>query len=171
MTQKEILEFKQSLDKAEESVVPFAVVKDDELNVVGDANETQVNPYTYKITFRIPDMSDGTVKFAEKTAEFDNVYVTPRNEMRVVKIIAQLLPYFKKINKDKVEEYTNEELLDIVASMEDEVVDGMYTLVATVLGIDPKLKDFMIARDVIAATTQIIATNPSAVNEADTFFE
>lgn len=172
MTQNEVLEFKKALDSAEESVVPFAVAKDNELNIVGDANETKVNPFDYKITFRIPDTSDGTVKYSEKTAEFKNVYVTPRNEMRVVKTIAQLLPYFRKIKEDgTVGEFTNDELLEVVATMEDEVIDSMYTLVSTVLGIDPKLRDYMIAKDVIAATTQIIMTNPSAVNEADTFFE
>ena len=44
---------KAAIEGAEDSVVPFPVM-DDELIVVGDANETQLNKHDFKMRFKVP---------------------------------------------------------------------------------------------------------------------
>ena len=171
-TQEAILNIKDGLDKAQDSVVPFAVVQGDDIAVAGDANETKANPRTYEIEFRVPQKKDdGTYEEISKSVEYKNVFITPRQEMKAVKLIAQLMPYFRKINNNgTVGEFTNEEMLDLIGEMEDKVIDTMYDLVATVLNIDPALKDYMMPGSVLVSVERIIRSNPATVNEADTFF-
>lgn len=172
MTQEGILSIKNGIDKAQDSTVPFAIVKDENLIVAGDANETKPVLRDYEIVFRTPkQQQDGSIKEVRETLVRKNVYIKPRQEMKAVKLIAQLLPYFRKVNPDgTVGDFNDDQILELVAEMEDRVFDTMYDLVATVLEIDPDVKDYMEPGSVIVAVDKIIRSNPSTVNEADTFF-
>lgn len=172
MTQEELLNIRDGIDKAQDSTVPFAIVKDENVIVAGDANETKPNPRDYEIVFRTPkEQPDGSIIEERGVLKRKNVFIKPRQEMKAVKLIAQLLPYFRKVNADgTVGNYTDDQILELVAEMEDRVFDTMYDLVATVLEIDPGVKDYMEPGSVIVAVDKIIRSNPSTVNEADTFF-
>ena len=172
MKQEAFLNVRDGIDAAQNSTVPFAIVKDENIVVAGDANDTKPNPRDYEITFRTPkEQPDGTITEERSVLQRKNVFIKPRQEMKAVKLIAQLLPYFKKINTDgTVGEFTDDQILELVAEMEDSVFDTMYDLVATVLEIDSSVKDYMEPGSVIVAVNQIIRSNPSTVNEADTFF-
>ena len=164
MELKEYNEISEALDKAEEDTTPFMVVTDQDLNVVGDANKTEINKHDYIVNFRV--FKAGKYEWVEK--EFKDVYITPRNDVKVSRMLTQLMPFFKKTEDGKVKKFTNEEILDILT--QDALLDTMYDTVAAILNIPDSLKDYMAPESVIQAVTQIIKDYPEAVNEADTFF-
>lgn len=167
----EYKEIENALNKAEESVVPFAVVDGDVVAVVGDANETQINPYDFEIEFRVPQKTDDGVKYINRTVKYEGVYIKPRQNQNILNAVTTILPYFRKALEDgSVTNYTEEEKRAIFESFGDDLYDEMYNLVALVLGVDPALKDYMLPSSVFNATANIIYQWPSLINEGDTFF-
>lgn len=158
----------KGIEAAADSVVPFQVTKDDELAVVGDANKTEINKHDFTITFKVPTEKG----YVTKTKEFKGVFLKPRYESKVVKLVTELLPLFRKVTADgSVENYTREEKLAIMNDFSDELYDIMYDLVGVVLGIDKDIADYMTQASAVQAAAQIIEMYPEMVNEADTFFE
>lgn len=177
MQQEELLkayeEMREGINNAPESSVPFPVVKDDKLSVIGDANETQINKHNFKITFRLPEgVSDGekTDGGVLKEVEYKDVFITPRQSGKVVSSLCRMMPFFRKIIDNGVEEYTSEEIAGILAEFGDDFVDNMYDLVAKVLKIDDALIDYMTPGSVVTATAKILTDYPEIVNETEAFF-
>lgn len=173
MTKEQYDALLEAIDKAQESVRPFTVVKGDTLAVVGDANDTKVNKYTYEIKFERPAYDEeGNLTGREAEVKtYKNVYVTPRQQSRLVKMLVMILPYFRKVNeKGEIEQYTPFELGEIFASMDEEVYDLMYDLVAYVLDIPNEDKNYMTLASVIGAALKFLTDFPEVVNEAESFF-
>lgn len=164
MELKEYDEISNALDKAEESTTPFVVVSNGEINVVGDANKTELNKHDYTIYFRL--FNDGKYDWVKK--EFKDVFIPPRLDVKVNRMLVQLMPYFKKAKDGRVEKFTREESLEIAS--QDALMDAMYDTVAAVLNIPDNLKNYMATESVIQAVGQILRDFPEAINEADTFF-
>lgn len=158
MTQEEMLKIKSEMDKAQESTTPFALVNEDNLAVVGDANDTKTVLSDYTITFRLPDGKGGSV---EKDVEYKSVFITPRQETRLARLYAELLPFFKKFeDSGEVTDYDESELVYIAQTLTEEMLDLMYDLVGYVLGVDPELMDYMTIQSVVPAVAQIIRQYP-----------
>lgn len=151
-----------AMDKAEEDVTPFAVLKDNEVTVVGDANRTEVAKHDYKILFRV--VKDGKYEWSEQ--EFKNVYITPRMDTKVTRLLTEMQPYFKKPDGEK---FTRDDAMKIIEN--DDLLDLMYNVVASVLNIPANLANYMEPASVITAAKQIMLDFPNAVNEANTFFK
>lgn len=164
-------EIKEGLEAAQSDTTPF-LIPDDELTVVGDANKTELNIHDFEITFRVPQkQDDGTVKQVTRTKEYKDVYITPRVDTAVVKMLTKLMPYFKKpLGNGTVTDYTPEESLEIMKRFDEEVIDVLYETVGTLLRVDPSLRDYMTQGSVMVAAAKIIRQFPEVVNEADTFF-
>lgn len=161
-----------AVDKAAESTRPFAVATGDELAVAGDANETQVKKYTYEIKFVRPVIEDGNIvgeKAEVKT--YKNIFITPRKQTRVTKLITLMMPYFRKQNEDgTVGSYTILELIEICASFDEEIYDLMYDLVAYIMDIPDEDKEYMQLGSVVATVLKFMGDAPETVNEAEAFF-
>lgn len=156
------------IDKAEESTTPFQITSDDEIVVAGDANETQLNKHDFTVTFKTPS-KDGYVM---NNVEYKDVYITPRQEPKIIRSMMDILPYYRKMQEDgTVGRYTKDEILKLVAELGDEIYDHMYDLVGTVLKIEPALRDYMSLDSVMYNTGVIFASYPEMVNEAETFFQ
>lgn len=164
MNIEDYMKVDDALDKAQDSDTPFAVVANGEVNVVGDANKTEVNKHDYVINFRI--FKDGKYEWVKQ--EFKDIYITPRNDLKVSKMLTELLPYFRKDENGEVKKYERHEVLSILE--QDTLLDTLYDTVAAVLGIPANLKPYMATDSVISAAVQIIRDFPETVNEADTFF-
>lgn len=172
MTQEEIMEIKKALEKAEESDTPFLVTSEDDVAVAGDTNKTEKHKYDYTMTFVLPKKVDGEVKFIMHEATYKDIYVTPRQNPRIVAIITKLMPFFRKVFPDgTVGDYTNEEAIQLISEWDDDVIDIMYKLVGSVLGVDKSLWDNMRLSSVLAAFVQIVENVPEVVNEADVSFQ
>lgn len=162
----------EALDAAQEDTTPFAVVSNDEVIVAGDANKTEINTHDYTMKFRVPTREDGKIVYKHLTKEFKDVYITPRMDVQVNKLMVQLMPYFKKVQEDgSVGKYTLEEAKEIVNDFSDDIMDLMYDTVACVLKIPADLKEYMLPTTVMDAVAKIIREYPETVNEADTFFD
>ena len=166
-------DIKEGIDNAPNSTVPFPVVKDDKMSVVGDANETQINKHDFKIQFRLPEgvaegeKIDGGVL---KEVEYKDVFITPRQSGKVVSSLCRMLPFFRKIVDKGVTEYTQEDVVEMLAEFGDDFVDDMYDLVGKTLKIDDALLDYMLPGSAVQATVQIVTGYPEIVNEAEAFF-
>lgn len=161
-----------ALDKAEESTTPFTIVKGDEVAVVGDANKTEINKHDYAITFRLPQkQEDGSYKYAWTTKEYKNVFITPRNDAKVVRLITSLMPYFRQMKDGEKKKYTEEEAVKILNDFDDKLMDLMVDTVSAVVKIPPELAEYITKDSLIAAATQIILDYPETVNEGDAFFK
>ena len=170
MTRAEFELIEGGLQEAEKDDTPFLVPAEDELVVVGDANKTEINSHDFEISFRLPpEEKGGSYRVVKK--KFEDVYITPRQDTKVLKALTELMQYFKAVKPSgDVNNLTPEEKLAVVEQLGDEAYDIMYDLTAFVLKIDPALKDYMTPTTVLQATLQIIKSFPEAVNEADAFF-
>ena len=165
-------EIKEGLEAAQSDTTPF-LIPDEELTVVGDANKTALNIHDFEIKFRMPQIEkDGTVKQITRTKEYKNVYITPRLDTAVVKMMTKLMPYFRKPLEDgSVTDVTTEEATKIIEAFDDEIISVLYETVGVFLRIDPALRDYMTQDSVMTAAAKIIRQFPEVVNEADTFFD
>lgn len=170
MTREDYELIEVGLKEAEKDDTPFLVATEDELKVVGDANKTEVNDHDFEITFRLPPEKAGdSFRYVKK--EFKNVYITPRQDSKVLKAITTMMPFFKAVRPSgRVEDLTDEEKQAVIDAIGDEANDAMYDMVALVLGIDEALKDYMFLPSVLQATEKIIRAFPETMNEADVFF-
>lgn len=163
-----------AINKAQESTRPFTVVKGDTLAVVGDANDTELKKFEYEITFKKPtyDEEGNLVGKTTETKTYKNVFIAPRQQSRVVKILTMILPYFHKVNEDgSLTKYTPLELAEIFTSFDESVYDLMYELVAFVLHIPNEEADYMSWASVVGAATKICIEFPEVVNEVESFFD
>lgn len=178
MLQDELLktyeDVKDGIDAAPDSPVPFPVIKDEKISVVGDANETQIKPHDFKIKFEFPK---GTVEGVEtergvmKEIEYTNVWVTPRQRAKVVSSMCKMFPFYRKIEeRGGIDEYTVDEYAQLLSENGDDYVDAMYELVAKTLGVAPELVEYMYFPSVTEATVRIFKEYPDIVNEAESFF-
>lgn len=174
MTEEQYLGIKAALDKAEETVIPFPVVNDDELAVVGDANKTELRRFEYEITFEKPLYdSEGklTGDFDIQTKKYENVFVKPRMNGRIVKLLASMLPYFYKVDENGNQvEYTQLEMIQIFGRLEESILDRMYELVAAILDVPIGDIDYMTSGSVLNTIMKFIEDNPNTAREAQLFF-
>lgn len=170
MTREDYELIEGAINDAEKDDTPFLVPNTDELVVVGDANKTEINSHDFEISFRLPPEKKGE-PYRTVTKKLEDVYITPRQDTKILKAFTELMQYFKSVTpQGDVTSMSQEEKLAIVERLNDDAYDVMYDLVALVLRIDNELKDYMTPVSVLKATLQIIRSFPEAVNEADTFF-
>lgn len=177
MNQEELLNtydtMKDSLDAAPDSPTPFPLVKDDKMTVVGDANETQLNKHDFMIEFRFPEGVAGGRKVEGgviKEVEYKDVFISPRQSGKVVSSLCKMLPFFRKIADNGPQEYSREDVMEILGLYGDEFIDDMYDLVGKVLKIDENLLEYMTQKSAVAATIKIFQEYPEVLNEAEAFF-
>ena len=163
-----------ALDKAEESLRPFMIVSGDNLAVAGDANDTEVKKYTYEIKFTKPVLDEsGNITGKESEIKtYKNVFITPRQQTRITKLLVLVLPYFRKVNEEtgEISDYTPFEVVEIFTAMDEEIYDSMYDLVAALLKVPEEDKEYMEIGSVMMAFLKFINDFPEAANEAEVFF-
>lgn len=176
-----LIDLQESMEKAEHDDTPFPVVTDDGVNVVGDANKTQVKTRNYSIRFRFPkereqdfdekDIIQRVGDYIIVSVDFDDVHIVPRRDTEIVTAIVRILPYIKEMNEDgSIRPKTNSEMLEMVRRVNKDIGDDIYNVVAAVLNVDDSLKDYMLFDDVMDMLTKLPDDFPEAFNEADGFF-
>ena len=169
ITQEKLIELKEAKEKAMESDIPFPIVKGEDIAVVGDANKTEINKYNFKLTFIIPN-KDG--RYEAKTVEYREVYLKPRQAVTVQRLMTALQPLFYKVLENgRVQDLSDEEMIEVATLYEGTVLDQMYHLVATVLGVDERLMDYIEPTSALEAFHQIMLQYPDLVKASDSFFE
>lgn len=181
-------ELKGAVEKAREDDTPYIGIKDDELHILGDPNKTEVKAADYVVHFAFPNTDewraraermgdkigkttkDGSYFLATRT--FRNVYLTPRRIGAVVTTLAEIESFIYKITDNgEIKEMNYEEIKSLMMVMNGELSDATYELVATVLRIPYEEMEFMLPMNTMENAVLIAKNNPSAVNEADLFFD
>lgn len=181
-------ELKTAIEEAREDDTPYIGIKDDELHVLGDPNKTEIKPADYVVRFAFPNTpewmaraetngdkignttQDGRYFFAERT--YKNVYLTPRRMSGVVSALAEIDKFIYRVTENgELKELTYDEVVSMLHVMNGELSDATYDIVATVLRIPYDEMEWMLPVNTIQNAVRIAKNNPSAVNEADLFFE
>lgn len=188
ITLDQLDELKTAIEEAEKDDTPYIGIKDDELHVLGNPNKTEIKPADYVVHFAFPNTEEFRAKAENngdeigKTTEdgryflakriYKNVYLTPRRIGAVVSTLAQIESFLYKITENgEIKELSNEETQALLTVMNGELSDATYELVATVLRIPYDEMEWMLPLNTIENAVRIAVNNPSAVNEADLFFD
>lgn len=163
LSMEEYNKIKSLLDEAEKDDTPYPSLKEEAIEVVGDANKTERNAHDFSIGFIL----DG-----KKTVqEFKDVYVTPRRSTAIIPSMVELLPIFYKIGDDgSVGDYSKREASEILKMMSPQTWDYLYDTVGAILGIPESQREFMAPGSVLTAFSQFLREYPETVNEAFDFF-
>ena len=170
LTQEDLLKMREAANKASESSIPFPIVKDKSVAVVGDANRTELNKHDFTIVFRIPDPTDES-GYSTKVVEYKDVYPKPRQASDIERLVTMLMPIMHKAKEDgSIEDYTNEELIELARDLNEGAYDLMYQLVTKVVGVHEELADYMTPKSVLDSVLKIFAVYPDMVNAGEAFF-
>lgn len=188
ITLDQLDELKDAYKEAEKDETPYIGIKDEELHVLGDPNKTEIKPADYVVRFAFPnteeyrakaeaygdkigkETEDGRYFLSERT--YKGVYLTPRRMGAVVSTLAQIESFLFKITENgELKDLSYEEMQELLVVMNGELSDATYELVATVLRIPFEDMEWMLPLNTIENAVKIAKNNPSAVNEADLFFE
>lgn len=181
-------ELKGAIEKAREDDTPYIGIKDDELHILGDPNKTEVKAADYVVHFAFPNteewksransMGDEIGKTTDDgryflaTRRYKDVYLSPRRMGAVVTTLAQIESFLYKITDNgEIKEMNYDEMVSLMTVMNGELSDATYELVATVLRIPYDEMEWMLPLNTMENAVKIAVNNPSAVNEADLFFE
>lgn len=182
ITFEQMKEIDKSLKEAENDDTPFLVVGDDEIAVAGDANKTERKSKTYTLNCRFPvalrDTIKEDIKITKEVGNFvfgeytvNDVYLSPREDFRVISAISKIYPYFKKLKEDGgVEDLSEKEILELAINMEKEVRDAMYEVVGAFLQLTDEFLSCILTSSIFETLLQLIYDFPEAFNEADVFF-
>lgn len=166
-TEDKIIQLKEAREKAMEDTTPFPVMKDGDLAVVGDANKTEINKHDFVLTFIVPEGGG----YKEKIVEYKDVWLSPRRAVAVQRLMTALQPLFYKVGEGgKIQDLSEDEMLDVVVKYEGDVLDQLYHLVATVLGVDERIADFIEPNSALNAFHQIMLSYPDLLKASDSFF-
>ena len=179
---------KDAIEKADKDDTPYMGIKDEELHVLGNPNKTEVKSADYMVRFAFPNneewrkraermgdkvgktTDDGRFFLAERT--YKDVYLTPRRIGSVVETLAIIESFLYKISENgELKDLSYDEMYSLMSMMNNELSDATYELVAAVLRIPFDEMDFMLPMNTVQNAVKIAENNPSAVNEADLFFE
>lgn len=188
VTLDQLGELKSAIKEAEKDDTPYIGIKDDELHVLGDPNKTEIKPADYVVRFAFPNTKewkarakangdkigkiteDGRYFLAER--EFRNVYLTPRRMSGVVSALAALESFLYKVTENgEIKDLSYEESVAVIQTMNGELSDATYDVVATVLRIPYDEMEWMLPMNTMENAVKIAYNNPSAINEADLFFD
>lgn len=169
ITQDQLIQLREAKEAANESDIPFPIVKDGNIAVVGDANKTELNKHDFKLAFLVPNKNgDG---YDRKIVEYKNVWLKPRQAVTVQRLMTALLPLFYKVKENgSVQEMNDDEMMAVVNMYEGTVLDQIYHLVAVVLGVDERLVDYIDPGSALEAYRQIMKSYPDVTKASDSFF-
>lgn len=180
--------FKGAIEEARKDETPYIGIKDDELHVLGDPNKTEIKPADYTVSFSFPNTKEwrdrckangdeiGETTKDERyffaTRKYGNVYLSPRRIGAVVSILACIESLLYKITENgDLKELTREEMHSVLQTLNGQMLDEVYELVATVLRIPFDEMEWLLPLNTCMVAVQIAYNNPSPVNEADLFFD
>lgn len=182
LSQNDLMEIQRKMREAEADTTPFTVIDGDgNMSVVGDANKTEPKTYDYVVRFRIPaqykDLVSGGEeivggKYIVAEVAYPNVCITPRMDIKIVNCLNDLKPFLVEILEDgESKDRDKEELGKFVVSTltNDAIMDAMYNLVKTVVGVDDALVPMMMYDSVFENVLNIIRDFPEVINEEDFF--
>lgn len=180
-------ELKGAMEEAKKDDTPYMGIVDDEIHVQGDPNKTEIAPADYTVLFAFPNTqewksraqnagdkigkttSDGRYFLSQRT--YKNVYISPRNVGSAITALTQLEQFMYQVQEDgELREFTYEETVALMTTLNGEISDLTYDLVGAVLRVPYDEREWMLPANTFENAVKIVINNPSTVNEADLFF-
>lgn len=186
ITVEEFIEMKKRMDEAENDTTPYAIVKDDEISVVGDPNNTEIEKHDYVIQLAYPNTpawqekleKDGakifntTANYIGVERHYNDVWVAPRVYTAVQTAFAELYQFFNVITENgEIRDLTDDEIVTAIRLLSQEMMEKMYHAVATVLRIPEEEEQFMLPMNTMSAVMMMIQDFPEIINGMDFFTE
>lgn len=185
MTYEKFMAMKQAMDNAENDTTPFAVVDDNEVKVVGDANKTETKKRDYVLKMAYPAAAEWreyvknlknakvfneTPNYLGVERTFSNVWVPPAVHTAVQSTFLDLYKLFYIITEDgQIRDMTNDEVMQALSILNQEMCEAMYHAVATILKINVDEEQFMLASPTAQVVVKMIDDFPEIINGVDFF--
>lgn len=182
ITQNDFLKLQRAREYAEQDTTPYAVVANDEIHVVGDANKTETNKHDYVVMFYFPNewkerfdkkdiLKEGATHFAVEMV-YKDVMITPRNHISAITALVELEPFFNKVlDNGEVVNLTEQDVKELLRYLNDDMTKALYNAVGAILKVDKSIIPYMSILDVIFTASLIMRDFPEAINEANQLFE
>ena len=170
---------KDTMDKAEESTVPYAVVTDESVKVLGDANNTKSVKSDYVVSFFMPkdkvENKDVGVKAGDRIIimkEYKDIELTVEKQVVISSYLAELVPYFYKPTQDgKVIDYEEAEQIEIRKYFADEkFLNSLKVIIQVLLDLKDEEAQYVSYGTLLRIVTQLFKEHPEVINEAYSFF-
>lgn len=184
LTYEQFQAIKDKMDAAEEDTTPYAVVKDEQVHVLGDPNKTELKKFEYTIEFAYPNRPHWLKQIDEneifaKTDQYigvrrtyKDVWVSPRVQTTVQAAFIELYQFFNFVSEDgELRDLTVDELKMALRSLNQEMVEAMCHAVASVLGIGYQEEQFMLTISTAVTTVKMCSDFPELINGMDFFID
>ena len=176
LTEKDLVRIQNEMREAEKDDTPFLVMNDDEIGVVGDANEVKDKSFDASIVFRFPksylSKIDGAVEagnYCLAEIEYKNCKITAQMDIPLLSAFMILEPFLQEVSKDGESEMRETEELEAIVRdnvANRKILNAIYDVVAIVCGVDDELKSAMYYESVFETFWTILRTFPEVLNES-----
>ena len=184
MTVEQFIEMKKKMDEAENDNTPYAIVANDQIQVVGDPNQTEVKKHEYKVQFAYPNtkewkevLKEEGVRLLNETENYigaertyKNVWVSPRYHTAVQTSFVELYRFFVATTEDgELRDLTPDEIIEVLRMLDQPMQDAMCHAIATVLRIPREMEEFIMLPSAVSVVMQMIQEFPEIINGVDFF--
>lgn len=180
----------EATEEAKQDDTPYVAIKDDEINILGNPNKTELKKHDYTVDFAIPNTQQNKamlktngieIKFESEnylrfSREYKNIFVPARRATDITEAFTRVQWFINKITETdeegnlEISIRTEDEMLEIMSELNTEVEDAMYRAVGAFFGLNQADTDSMLLPSVIYNTIMITINNPEIRNGSDVFF-
>lgn len=180
--------FKEAIEEAKKDDTPYIGMDGDKLHVLGNPNNTEIEPSDYEVFFAFPNTKewrkkceqngdrigkttdDGRLFFASRT--YKNIYLSPRRAGSVISILAFIESLMYSVQENgEIKELSQEEMRAVYKDIYREASEASIELISTVLRIPYDEQEWILPMKAVDVAVEMAHNNPSSVNESDNFFE
>ncbi len=180
----------KAAEDAKDDDTPYVAIVDDDINVLGNPNKTEVKKHDYTVEFALPNteqnkamLKNANIKIEAESEnylvikrEYKDMYVVARRATDIIEAFTRVQTFINKVTVRKedgeleVAIRTEDEMLDIMAELNTDVEDAMYRAVGTFFGLSEAEADNIILPSAIFNTIMIAVNNPEVMNGSEVFF-
>lgn len=170
---------------------PYVAIADEEINVLGNPNKTEVKKHDYVVDFAYPNTKENKealknggfeIKFESENylrfeREFKNAYIAPRYATDIIEAFTRVQTFINKVTviddegNLEISVRTDEEMLDVMRELNTEMEDAIYRAVGKFFRLSEFETDCMVLPSVIFNAIMIAANNPDLMNGSEVFFD
>ena len=180
----------RAADEAKKDDTPYVAVVDDEINVLGNPNKTELKKHDYIVEFVLPKTEDNlkmlkangveidveSENYISIHREFKNVFVPARRASAILEAFTRLQGFINKVTRLddngnlEIALRTDEEILEVMSDLNDEVEKAIYRAVGAFFGLNEYDTDNISLASAIFNVILIAINNPEVMNGSEVFF-
>ena len=189
--QEQVSDFLKVAEEAKKDDTPYLAIADNEINVIGNPNKTEVIKHDYTIDFAFPNTKENkdmleragidikveTENYLRFEREYKNAYLAPRYATDVIEAFTRVQAFIHKVTviddegNFEVAIRTDDEMLEIMTELNRETEDAIYNAVGKFFRLSDYETDCMVLPSVIFNAIHIAMNNPDLMNGSEIFFD